>query len=181
MGRIKGTVFVKVVKSLRSYGDKARDVLPSSHHHFLTSRILSTEWHDEGDYFELMRGLSKLLPPSDVEVWEFMGRDSARVDLEGIYKTLCRPGDVAGTLKNLTPFWTLRHDSGEMTVDIQDSGSATIELEGYALEEPEVCRSIAGTIWQFLDQAGARDFRVNQTACTAQGADRCTWQASWTD
>ena len=78
MGKVKGSILAKVVKALRAAGEEAREQVPENLRHYLEGRILSTTWHDEQDYLELISVLAELLPDPGMDVWEFMGRDSAR-------------------------------------------------------------------------------------------------------
>ena len=181
MGKIKGTIVVKVVKSLRSLRNPAADPLPEGLSHYLTGRVLSTNWYPEEDYLELMRALVGMLPDPGMDIWAWMGRDSARVDLEEIYKPLLRASDPAATLQKFDNFWKMRHDTGSVAVTVTEPGRAVVELADYALAVAQICRSIQGTIWQLLASAGARSIQVRKDACRERGGPTCRWQANWTD
>ncbi len=181
MGKVKGTIVVKIVKSLRGLRDPSVDPLPAGLGHYLTERVLSTNWYAEEDYLELMRALAGMLPNPGMDVWEWMGRDSARVDLEEIYKPLLRPNDPGGTLEKFDSFWSMRHDTGRVTVTVAGPGEAVVELADYSLISAEICRCVQGTIWQLLASSGASGIQVQKDSCRVRGAATCRWQVSWID
>lgn len=181
MAKVKGTIVVKIVKSLRSLHEPTTELLPPGLQHYLDERVLPTTWYPEEDYLGLMRVLAGKLRDPGMDVWEWMGRESARLDLEEIYRSLLRERDPAGTLEKFESFWSLRHDSGEPKVTLHGPGRATVELAGYGLLSGEVCRSVTGSIWQLLSSAGAQGIQVREESCRVRGAPVCRWQASWTD
>lgn len=181
LGKVKGTILVKVIKSLRSQREQAKKVLPEKLHHYLDERVLATAWFEEEDYLELMRALSKLLPDPGIPVWEFMGRESAREDFEDLYKSLVRENDPAATLKGFETLWDLRHDTGQVEIILEGPGKARIDLTDYALVSREICQSIQGHLWGTLHRGGAEEIELRKALCRARGDDQCRWEARWRD
>ena len=177
-GHVKGSIFVKVVKSLRARREQAEPLIPQHLRSYLDCRVLGTEWFPEADYLELMKVVAQLVDSGEVEVWEFLGRDSARVDYEGLYRQFIVGKVPAAALRGVQIMWPLRHDTGTVTIDLQGPGKAAVHLRGYALKAPEVLRAIQGTIWQTLHMAGATDIRLR---CHQRPGSGVTWSASWTD
>jgi uncharacterized protein (TIGR02265 family) len=181
-GQVKGTIMTEVVKYLRHRKAEARALVPPRLHHYLEMRVLSTSWHPEEDYLELMRVIVQLRrdrPEPGVSAWEASARASTRSYFEGPYKSLVRGGDPLRTLANIQALWRLRHDTGEMTVESEGAKSARIELSDYGLVAAEACELIQGTIWGFLHYAGAQDIEVRHVQCRARGSEVEEWQASW--
>jgi hypothetical protein len=182
-GKIKGTIMIEVVKFLRSKKDEARALVPPHLHHYLNSRILSTSWHPEEDYLDLMRAIIKLRSTArderGVSPWEASARDSTGAYFEGPYKSLVRKGDPGRTLSNLHSLWRLRHDTGDVTVDLEGPRSARIELADYGLVAPEACELVQGTIWGFLHFSDAKNIKLEHNRCRARGDETCEWKASW--
>jgi hypothetical protein len=182
MGQIKGTILSKVVRSLRKRRNEATPLVPPHLRHYLDERILSTTWHEEEDYFALMQVLAKLLvPPPGLDVWEYMGRDSAERDLGDVYKLMVRPGDPLATVSNLNTYWRMRHDTGRVNVTSQGPREAVVDISGYVLAGNDICRSLQGTIWQLLHTAGAKEIRIHKEQCRASGAEVCRWRARWAE
>ena len=142
-GKIKGTILIEVVKYLRSRKDAARAVVPPHLHHYLTTRILSTSWHPEEDYLELMRAVVKLRGTTDappgVSPWEASARASNAAYFEGPYKSLVRKGEPGRSLASLQSLWRLRHDTGEFEIALEGDHAAKLQLRDYALVAREAC------------------------------------------
>jgi hypothetical protein len=183
-GKIKGTIVIEVVKYLRSRKDAARSLVPPALHHYLEGRILSTSWHPEADYLELMRAVIKLRGSADalpgVSPWEASARASNAAYFEGPYKSLVRKGDPGRSLvSSLGPLWRLRHDTGEFEIELQGEKAARLELRDYALVAREACELVQGTLWGLLDYSGAKNIQLTHSRCRARGDSVCEWQASW--
>lgn len=179
MANVKGSVFVKVVKSLRARRDRAEPLLPESLRHYLDKRILVSEWFPEEDYFEFMKVVAQLLPPPGMDVWEYLGRDAARVDYEGLYQSAVKGKSPERALRGVASLWPLRHDSGQVKIEAKGPGQATVELNGYAMVADELMRAVQGTLWQTLDSAGAKGITVTRTHSPSLGDLRCSWDVSW--
>lgn len=179
MGKIKGSVIVKLVQALRARKEQAREALPERLHHYLSRQILATQWFDETDYRELLVALAKLLPDVGMDTFEFMGRDAAKTDYRGIYKSFVHRGDPAATLESLQRMWRLHHDNGEIEIRFEGPRRAVVELHDYCLPSREICQSNRGYVWQILTEGGAEEISVEEEACRALGDADCRWLAEW--
>jgi hypothetical protein len=182
-GNVKGTILIEVVKYLRSRKEAARAALPARLHHYLSSRILSTSWHPEADYLDLMRAVIQLRgstgAPPGVSAWEASARASNPAYFEGPYKALVRKGEPARSLASLASLWRLRHDTGEFEVELLGDHEARLELHDYALVARESCELVQGTLWGLLDYSGAQRIQLTHSRCRARGDEVCEWKASW--
>jgi uncharacterized protein (TIGR02265 family) len=182
-GKIKGSIIVEIVKFLRTRKEEARAILPPHLQHYLSSRILSTSWHSEQDYLELMRAVVKLRPAlkgRGVSPFEDASRDTTQSFFEGPYKALVRSGDPARSLSSLGALWRLRHDTGEFEVLPEGDKGAQVVLRGYALLEPEACELVQGTLWGLVHHSGGKDVAIEHRRCRSRGADACEWHLTWT-
>jgi hypothetical protein len=182
-GMIKGTIMAEVVKFVRKNKERARQILPEHLHHYFNSRILSTSWHPEEDYLELMGVVVKLRPkPNPAEglsAWQAAGRASSDSAFEGAYRSLLRPGDPGRTLTHFPALWRLRHDTGDARVELMSKNTARIELRDYALPPGESCELVEGTIWGFLHHSEAEGIELAHTRCRGRGDEVCEWTAKW--
>jgi hypothetical protein len=181
-GKIKGTIMIEVVKFLKHHKREARELVPSHLHSYFDARILSTSWHSEEDYLELMRAVVALRgpdPEGKVSDWEASARATTKAYFEGPYKALVRAGDAVRTLANLQSLWRLRHDTGQMMVASDGPNAARIRLSDYALVAAESCQMIQGTIWGYLHHAEAKSIEIEHTHCRARGEAMCEWKATW--
>ena len=182
-GLVKGTIMTEVVKFLRSRREEARALVPERLHHYLGTRILSTDWHPEEDYLDLMRAVVQLVPnpggATGLEIWERAARDSNAAYFEGPYKPLIAGGNPKRSLSRLDTLWRLRHDTGAMVVEVEDDNRARIELRDYALVAEESCALTQGTLWGVLSYSNAKNIEIRHTRCRARGDSICGWQVAW--
>lgn len=181
MANIKGTALLPVVKSLRACKAEARKVLPLHLHYYLEDRIIVFGWYPEKDFLELIRSLAKVLPMSEREAYELMGRDSARADLSSIYSNLFVPGDVEGCIKKTALRWRLYHDTGRFLVRRNGPGAADRDLVGYEAASPEMCVLLTSWSREMLLMAGAKEPRIVHSRCACQGDPMCRWEMRWTE
>ena len=181
-GKIKGSIMVEIVKFLRSRKEDARKIVPPHLQHYLSSRILSTSWHPEEDYLELMRAVVELRPaPAErgVTAFEDASRDTTDAFFEGPYKALIRAGEPGRSLNSLGALWRLRHDTGEFDVELEGQKGARVVLRDYALVHREACELVQGTLWGLVHHSGGRNVGIEHTRCRSRGEDVCEWRLSW--
>lgn len=180
MARAKGAALVGAVKWLRTSRDAALKALPPKLHHYLDDRIQIASWYPEDDLVALIRALGSLLPVAAGSVYEEMGRFSARDQLAGVYRHLLEGSDAFSLPRRGLALWQSQHDSGRLVMTISETGSARIEVVGFALPTREMCGVLLGYTGEMFAMAGLKDTRVRKASCRVDGADRCAWQCTWT-
>lgn len=179
MARVKGSSVLGAVKALRLKKDAARSHLDRSLHHYLEDRILISSWYPEEDLLGLLKALVRILPDPGMDIHEFMGLMSARVDLSGVYSNMLRPGDPARTLKRGSALWQSHHDTGRLEVRIASPEHAVVRLAGFALPSREICGTIKGWTRELITMAGGRDVVVMEDQCVVKGDPECRFEAGW--
>jgi len=180
MARAKGASLLSAVKWLRGNRDQALAALAPNLHHYLDDRIQVASWYPEQDLIELIRALARILPAGGGDVYEQMGRFSARDQLAGVYRHLLEGGDVLSLPRRGLVLWQSQHDSGRLAVAMDGPGSARIEVSDYALPTREMCGILLGYTAEMFVMAELKSPVVRKTACRLDGAPRCSWQCTWT-
>lgn len=183
--KIKGSHVVKAVKLLRRYKETAREVLPEELHAYLEKQILESSWYEEEVHRELLRAVAAVLErrglvPAGSDPWEFIGRDAAEQDIEGVYRNILKRGAPAATLQALARLWHLRWSSGKAEVTIHEPRHATSVLTGYEMPSEDWCRMIRSYQVRFLELAGATSVKTREIECLARGDERCLRDLKWT-
>lgn len=179
-GRLKGSAFVGVIRTLRAAKEAGRKATPAELRNYLEKRILLSSWYPEADAVELIRAMNRIWqPPDGKDPWEFVGRVVAREFASGPYQGLIRKGDPLATLQAYPQHWQLRHDTGDMVITPDGKNRARVELKGYDLAAAEYCRSIGGSMAGLLEIAGAKDVVAEHVACAANGEPACVWTVTW--
>jgi hypothetical protein len=180
MGKAKGTTIINAIKTLRENKEAAWKALPEHLRWYLDQRILVSSWYPDEDVLEILRALAKVLPDPGMDVYEFMGRRSARADLGGVYSHLLRPGDPAATMRRAAILWTNYHDSGKEEVVAAGNNYAALELSGYDHPSREGCKTLVGWNYELAVMAGGKDVRVVHAWCVLDGAKACRFEVTWT-
>ncbi len=180
MARIKGTGMLGVVKTLRLNKDLARKRLPMHLHYYLEERIIASGWYPADDFLMILKTVSKMVPMSDDEFYEMVGRTSASDDLNGVYHEFRRDGDPLGMLKAGILAWQSYHDTGRILVIPESDTSATVDLVGHEIVCEGMCAINTAWIDEELRLAGARNVEVTHTRCCCRGDQLCRWETKWT-
>lgn len=181
MARVKGTSLVGVVKALRRNRERAEALLPEPLQDYLETRVLPSDWYPLEDHVELLRVLGEILKPGQgTEVWEVMGRVTAREHLGETYSHLSRGSGSRAAIRRSATLWQTQFDSGRLDLRFHGPGDAEMELVDFALPSSELCGILAGYFLESFEVTGARDVRVEKRECRAGGGARCRWRITWT-
>jgi len=180
MGKAKGATIINAVKALRLRKEEARKFLPERLHWYLRERILISTWYPEDDFLEILRALARIMPDPGMNLFEFMGRLSARTDLKGVYAHLIRHGDPAGTLHRTSIIWGLYHDTGKETVVDSGDNYVVTEIAGFDHPSRESCQTVLGWNAGLAALAGGKDVKALHGECVLDGANACRFEVTWT-
>jgi hypothetical protein len=180
MARAKGASLLGAVKWLRHARAASLAALPARLHHYLDARIQIASWYPEEDLLELIRALARVLPPGEGDVYEQMGRYSARDQLAGVYRHLLEGGDALSLPRRGLVLWQSQHDSGRLQVTLEGPGAARIDVFDYALPSREMCGVLLGYMAEMFAMAELPDPQVKKTRCRLDGAPHCSWSCHWT-
>lgn len=177
---VKGTILAKMVKTLRKNKEKAREVLPPELHKYLSQKVLASSWYPVEDYVALLRAVAKILPDPGMDVFEYMGRVSLKIDFEGVYQPMVRDKDALGCLNAFVNMQKLTSKTVTLKVTHGAPGSATVERVHFGAPFiEETCKSQTGQIWQALTYGGGSHVKTKHVLCKHRGDDRCVWEARW--
>jgi hypothetical protein len=179
MASAKGASLVGAVKWLRRDRAAALRALPARLHGYLEKRIQLSAWYPEEDLLELIRAVARTLPASGSDLYEQMGRFSAREQLSGVYRHLLEGGDQFSLPRRGLVLWQSQHDSGRLGMTIEAPGSARIEVVDYALPSREMCGVLRGYTAEMFAMADLKGLGVEESTCRLDGADRCSWRVRW--
>jgi hypothetical protein len=180
MASAKGASLVGAIKWLRRNRAAALRALPARLHHYLEKHIQLASWYPEEDLLELIRAVAKTLPAAAGDIFEQMGRFSAREQLAGVYRHLLEGGDTSTLPRRGLVLWQSQHDSGRLRMTIDSTPSARIEVIDFALPSKELCAVLRGYTAEMFAMAGIKSLGVEESSCRLDGADRCAWRIRWT-
>lgn len=179
MGKAKGASLLPMIKYLRRNREAAASLLPEEMHRYLKERILISSWYPEEDFLAILRCLGKIIPDPGMDVYEFMGRISARVDLGGVYAHLVRQGDPAATLRRTAIIWGLYHDTGKEEVVEEGPDFVVTQIIGFESPSRESCGTVKGWNAELAAMAGGKDVTAAHRECVLDGAPACRFEVRW--
>jgi len=74
--------------------------------------------------------------------------------------------------------WSSLYNRGELRVEDQTDGSARIRLVNFPTELAG-CSRITGWIERMAELTGAKNVRIEKTACFTKGGAACEWKVEW--
>jgi uncharacterized protein (TIGR02265 family) len=145
----------------------------------LLGRSLSTSWIPFRSFIQIDRAIAAAAGGSAEHVFRELGRNSAEVNLGGVYKTFIstephrffeQMGLLHGQFQN---FGRSRY------LKAGDRAGSMI-FEGYSEYSPVYCTSAVGYFEAALRMMRAPGpLVVRETSCQCAGARECTYQMSW--
>ena len=177
MAKVKGSQILGVVKTLRTNPADFSKVLPQHLMHYMTERIVVSEWYPDEDHRDLVLIVGHWMEGRvKGNVWRWMGEFGAKKDRSGLYATMTT--DPASRLMRSAAGWSLFRDTGTMLGEAVGSKSGRIELRDYPMIVPEMAELMAGYNIELLRAAGA-----NRPECIVMSCNRpvgvTVWVASW--
>jgi hypothetical protein len=167
--RAKGTLFATVSRQARTRGAEFSARLEPRTRELLAGSLLAGSWYPETCLRELLEALG------GPALSDRLGRDQALADLQGVYRSLFRPGDAGATLAAFSMIWSLYHDSGAALCERLEPNHARVTVRGFALPSSALCAFTAGWLAQAAEQASGVPARVDENLCRARGASRCAF------
>jgi uncharacterized protein (TIGR02265 family) len=106
------------------------------------------------------------------------GREAANDAVKGIYRFFALAMTPASLLNKASTMWSTLNNRGEMQVQNRTDRSATIKLLDYPSERVH-CARVTGWLERMGELTGAKNVKVEQTQCYADGAPHCAWTIAW--
>ena len=178
----KGTALIDLVRIARQERDAYARLVPQGTLEFLETQVLPGSWYPEVHLRELLLATDRIRGCGDLShCREVLGPRSAEKDLQNVYQALLKVGDAARTLQALPILWSLYHDTGLVSVEVEEAGASTMFLEGFGLPSEALCATTEGWMVQAVRLAGGLSPRVSHEACVTRGAGACRFLVSWKD
>jgi hypothetical protein len=173
--RAKGTAFAALVRRVRGRGPEFLERLSPRTRELLDGSVLASSWYPETSLRELLEAIG-----GHAE-WLEIGREQGQQDLIGVYRSLFRAGDMAGTLSAFSLVWSLYHDSGAAMYERVENGHVRLTVRSFALPSAALCAFTSGWLAAAGEQASGQQAAVEHASCRERGADRCVFDVRVAD
>lgn len=165
------------------YGDgawtKILDALPVGDREALQGTILASTWHP----FELNNRLDSaivaVLGEGAREIFEKIGRSSARQNLSGPHRAFAARRDPAWFLAATDRIYGFYYDNGRRTYESTGPNSGVITTHDAETFSETDCLTVIGWYKEALEMCGANAVEMTEEICRAGGSPFCRYQISW--
>ena len=160
---------------------KILDSLPEADREALQGTILASTWHP----FELNNRLDSaivaVLGGGSREIFERIGRASARQNLSGPHRAFAARRDPAWFLSATDRIYGFYYDTGYRTFESTGSNSGMITTFDAETFSETDCLTVIGWYKEALAMCGASEVEMTEEACRANGKPHCRYRISWKD
>ncbi len=158
--------------------EKVLAALPEADRKQLAS-VMGVTWLE----FELGDRLDKaivaVLGGGNTQVFEDMGRASARENLGGPHSSFLQPADPQKFLSKAPMIYRFYYDTGQRTYEQTGPTSGVLTTTGSETFSTADCATVIGWYKEALDMLGARAVAIVEESCCARGDDACRYRVSW--
>lgn len=176
--KVKGLAVLNLVAAFRDAVENPSQKVPEELRPYLEERILVSSWYPEKHHLRLMEILAEELKIPGKDVWVFLGRKNAEIDLDGIYSAMVMRGNPRATLERFPRIWRLYRDHGSPEVVAATEDEGVIEIGDYPFAGSTMARLVKGYLEEALRQAGSGDVTVE---IESEGSEDqpMRWRARW--
>ncbi len=181
--KVKGNIIRARIAFVKDrFGDdawqKVLAALPEADRKQLGS-VMGVTWLE----FELGDRLDKaivaVLGGGNTQVFEDMGRASARENLGGPHSSFLQPPDPQKFLSKAALIYRFYYDTGQRTYEQTGPTSGVLTTTGSETFSIADCATVIGWYKEALAMLGARDVAIVEETCCARGDPACRYKVSW--
>ena len=158
---------------------KILDSLPEEDREILEGTILASTWHPFEFNDQLDRAIVKVLGDGAREIFEKIGRASAKQNLTGPHKAFMARRDPAWFLSATNRIYDFYYDTGHRTYESTGPTSGVMTTyDAEAVTETD-CLTVIGWYKEALEMCGANQVEMVEETCRARGGEVCRYRISW--
>lgn len=182
MSKVKGTKIKSKLNYLKERYDQAtvERVMRSlsTGDRVQIESIVDLGWYEMDLFKSLIQAILAVAAGGDEQVLADMGRYGAEDLSLHAYKVYFRSGDPEVVLSKMVPIHSMLNDPGVM--EIQKLADKQLNV---VVSEPRSalphCQIARAFYQRSVELCGVSNVQVDETACSAEGADACEFLVSW--
>ena len=181
MERVKGTILVDFVKTIRADRSGACDaLLTDQDREVLSSRILPSAWYPFSTYKNCFNAVVQVLAKNDMTKVRQWGRLYGEAIVTGVYKGIIKEGAPLDSLKKYGTYIKSVFDFGEIVIEPVSESEAVVVVSGFDPDFEAHYHIMMGWIERSLELCGARDIQSSFTSMSWQGDPDTRIRMAWT-
>jgi hypothetical protein len=182
--RVKGAALLSRRSFAREvYGEgswqRILDSLPDDDRRELQGAILASTWHSFELNERLDAAIVEILGDGDKQIFEQIGRWSAKQNLAGPHKAFAARRDLRRFLAATDRIYGLYYDTGHRTYEETGSTSGVITTFDAETFSETDCLTVVGWYKEALEMCGATSVEIVEESCRAKGGSECRYKLSW--
>jgi len=159
--------------------EKVLETLADEDRRELQTMVLTSSWHPFELNQRLDRAIVEILGGGSQEIFERIGRWSAKQNLGGPHKAFVMGKNAQRFLAASDRIYGYYYDTGHRTYEETGPTSGVITtLEAQTFSATD-CLTVIGWYKEGLEMCGATGVQINEETCRARGDDVCRYRLSW--
>lgn len=182
--KVKGNIIKARVAFVREHfgedgWNKVLQALPDEDRRIVGGIITNVGWYPFKVAEKLDNTIVSTLAHGKNEVFEDIGRASAKENLTGVHKDFVESRDPQTFLKQTPLIYRFYYDTGRRTYEPTGPNSGVIityDAETYSTID---CLTVIGWYKEALEMCGAHNVTIQEENCRARGDNECRYRVSW--
>lgn len=147
----------------------------------LEGTMLASTWHPFELNDRLDSAIVEVLGEGGKEIFESIGRASARQNLEGPHRAFAARRDPAWFLSATDRIYDFYYDKGHRTYEATGPKSGVITTFDSETFSETDCLTVIGWYKEALEMCGVSTVEMVEEACRAKGDSTCRYRISWSN
>ncbi|MCP4901682.1 MAG: DUF2378 family protein [bacterium] len=145
----------------------------------LSGIITNSGWYPFDVAARLDEAIVKVLGSGRTQVFEDIGKASARANLGSVHKGMLTPGDPAAFMAKADMIYRFYYDTGNREYEPTGPKSGVLTTHGAETFSAADCATVVGWYREALKMCGATNVMFKEETCRAKGGEYCRYTASW--
>ncbi len=141
--------------------------------------VANVAWYDFDLGARLDDAIVSAVAGGDTQVFEQMGRASARENLTGVHATFLQSRDPQKFMAKAGIIYNFYYDKGRRTWEPTGPTSGLLTTYDSETFSAADCATVIGWHKEALAMLGAKNIRIAEETCRSRGDDACRYKVSW--
>ncbi len=142
-------------------------------------KAMNIGWYEFELGDRLDKAIVQVLGGGKTQVFEEMGRASARENLSTVHSSFLQPREPQKFMAKAPVIYSFYYDKGKRTWEPTGPNSGMLVTTGSETFSTADCATVIGWYKEALAMLGAREVTIVEETCCAKGADACRYKVSW--
>ncbi len=181
--KVKGNIITSRIAFVKErFGEEAWQkvlaALPEGDRPHL-AKATNIGWYEFELGDRLDKAIVQVLGGGKTQVFEDMGRASARENLTTVHSSFLQPREPAKFMAKAPVIYSFYYDKGKRSWEATGPTSGLLVTTGSETFSTADCATVVGWYKEALDMLGAKNVSIVEETCCANGADACRYRVSW--